>query len=194
MSIRRPQSRNASHGNPTRGGTVPPLPSIPSLSRIPSSPLPGVSTLELPGRPTTPIGLTMLPVPVDRSPSKSDNFAQRKATRRLSLHPSGPGGQGSATSPSLPAGLTGGEKEKAASCVGGTRKPVSPPGRGNVSPPGTGKGGMGASQSLLGMSRIGRPNSLGLASSRIGAPAAKEKEAQKSGRFRSGSVGWGRER
>ncbi|KAG9080615.1 NADH:ubiquinone oxidoreductase [Ceratobasidium sp. 370] len=195
MSIRRPQSRNASHGNPTRGGgTVPPLPSIPSLSRIPSSPLPGANSLELPGRPTTPTGLMMLPVPVDRSPSKSDNFAPRKSTRRLSLHPSGPGGQGSATSPALPAGLTGGGKEKAATCVGGTRKPVSPPGRGNVSPPGTGKGGMGPSQSMLGMSRIGRPNSLGLGSSRIGVPAAKEKEVQKSGRFRSGSVGWGRER
>ncbi|KAG8745068.1 NADH:ubiquinone oxidoreductase [Ceratobasidium sp. 414] len=195
MSIRRPQSRNASHGNPTRGGGMAlPLPSIPSLSRIPSSPLPGISSLELPGRPATPIGLMMLPVPVDRSPSKSDNVAPRRSTRRLSLHPSGPGGLGSATNPALPAGLTGGEKARATSNVGGTRKPVSPPGRGSVSPPGTGKNGMGPSQSMLGMSRIGRPNSLGLASSRIGAPAAKEKEVQKSGRFRSGSVGWGRER
>ncbi|KAG9102525.1 NADH:ubiquinone oxidoreductase [Ceratobasidium sp. 392] len=194
LSIRRPQSRNASHGNPTRTGIAPALPSIPSLSRIPSSPLPGTSDLELPGRPTTPIGLTMLPVPTDRSPSKSDNFAIRRSTRKLSLHPAGPGGYGTATSPSLPAGLTGGDKQKASSVVGGTRKPASPPARASVSPPASGKNGMGASQSMLGMSRIGRPNSLGLSSSKLNVPVPKEKEAAKSGRFRSGSVGWGRDR
>jgi hypothetical protein len=193
MTIRRPQSRNASHNSTlamsTRGGHIPPpLPSIPSLSRIPSSPLPGTSdeSIFFPGRPTTPTSGTMLPVPTDRSPSKSDNFTLRKSTRRLSLHPSGHGGRGSATSPTLPAGMTGGSRSSAS--VGGTRKPVySPPragaGKGNVP-------AVGSSQNILGMSRIGRPNSIGVPSGQTGA-AGKEKQT---GRFRSGSVGWGRDR
>ncbi|QRV85041.1 hypothetical protein RhiJN_13057 [Ceratobasidium sp. AG-Ba] len=209
MTIRRPQSRNASHGGNMMAA---PLPSIPSLSRIPSSPLPGSADLSnddyfFPNRPTTPSSsMTMLPMPVDRSPSKSEQIGNRRPARRLSLHPSGHHGApglGSATTPALPAGLTGG----GSASVSG--KPISPPRKSmspsasagiKMSPPGKKSPGtgMGASQSMLGMSRIGRPSSFGLASSRIGAPATaatKDKAgAGAAGRTRSGSVGWGRER
>ncbi|KAF8597580.1 hypothetical protein BDV93DRAFT_479327 [Ceratobasidium sp. AG-I] len=200
MSIRRPQSRTASHSHtnsaPTRGGlygqsSIPyPLPSIPSLSHIPSSPLLGADDEKrlLPGRPTTPTGGTMLFAPSERSPSKSDNFALRKSTRRLSLHPAGPGGRGTATSPTLPLGMTSAGGGSSASVGGGTRKVVSsPPRAGNQAK----SNAVSSSQSMLGMSRIGRPSSVGVPTKAASA-AGKEKGKEGTGRFRSGSVGWGR--
>lgn len=181
MSIRRPQSRNTSRNSlssSTNGDDLPsaiptPLSAVPSLSRIPASPLPASEKNVLYGRPMTPIGMTMLPLPSERSPSKSDNLAVRRSTKQLSMHPSGQGGRGTAANPKLPTDLT-------------TRKVSSPP-----RPP-AGKANHGGSgQNKLGMSRIGRPNSIGLTTSRVGAPG-KDKDKEGPGRFRSGSVGWNR--
>lgn len=200
MTIRRPQSRTASHSHttsaPARGGlygqsSIPyPLPSIPSLSHIPASPLLGIDDERhlLHSRPTTPTGGKMLPVPIDRSPSKSDNFTLRKSTRRLSMHPAGPGGRGTATSPTLPPGMTGAGGGSSASVGGGTRKVVSSPPRNQAK---SNNSNVSSSQSMLGMSRIGRPNSIGVPAKAASA-AGKEKGKEGTGRFRSGSVGWGR--
>ncbi|KDN42020.1 hypothetical protein RSAG8_07065, partial [Rhizoctonia solani AG-8 WAC10335] len=192
MSIRRPQSRNSSrnpfstsvNGSHDGPSSIPmPLSAAPSLARIPASPLPARAGASEDrnnffARPTTPLGLTMLPVPVpiDRSPSKSENMNFRRSTRTLSMHPSGHAGRGTAANPHLP-GLSGtrivsSPPRKVASSP---RKVSSPP-RGGVN---------------LGASRIGRPGSFGLAGKQAG---NEEKKEGLSGRFRSGSVGWNRER
>ncbi|CUA72771.1 Nuclear distribution protein nudE homolog 1 [Ustilago maydis 521] [Rhizoctonia solani] len=192
MSIRRPQSRNSSrnpfstsvNGSYDGPSSIPmPLSAAPSLARIPASPLParaggGEDRNNFFARPTTPIGLKMLPVPVpvDRSPSKSENLNVRRTTRTLSMHPAGHAGRGTAANPHLP-GLSN------------TRKVSSPPRRVPSSPqkmPSPPRGGAN-----LGASRIGRPGSFGLSGRQAG---KDEKKEGPPGRFRSGSVGWNRER
>lgn len=77
-----------------------------------------------------------------------------------------------------------------ASVGGGTRKVVSsPPRAANQAK----SNAVGSSQSMMGMSRIGRPNSVGVPG-KAASSAGKEKGKEGTGRFRSGSVGWGRER
>lgn len=185
MSIRRPLSRNSSRNslpsstNGDQSAIPTPLSAVPTLSRIPASPLPNSNASEERNaffrRPSTPIGMTLLPLPTDRSPSKSENLNVRR--KQLSMHPGGQGAGGTATSPTLPNNLTN-----------GTRKVSSPPraqaGKTNSA---------AANQNKLGMSRIGRPNSVGVTASRLGAPG-KDKGKDATGRFRSGSVGWNRER
>ncbi|CAE6462488.1 unnamed protein product [Rhizoctonia solani] len=190
MSIRRPQSRSSSrnplsssvNGSLDGPSSIPmPLSAAPSLARIPASPLPARASENRNNffaRPTTPVGLAMLPVPAlgDRSPSKSENFNVRRSTRTLSMHPSGHAGRGSAANPHLP-GLSGTRN------VSSPPRKVPPSPRKVSSPP---RGGAN-----LGASRIGRPGSFGLSGRQAGKDDKKEGP---SGRFRSGSVGWNRER
>ncbi|CAE6419794.1 unnamed protein product [Rhizoctonia solani] len=192
MSIRRPQSRNSSrnplassvNGSFDGPSSIPmPLSTAPSLARIPASPLPARTAPNEDrnnffARPTTPIGLTMLPVPVpvDRSPSKSENLNVRRTARTLSMHPSGQAGRGTAASPHLP-GLSAARK------VSSPPRNVSSSPRKVSSPP---RGGAN-----LGASRIGRPGSVGINGKQTGKDDKKEGP---SGRLRSGSVGWNRQR
>ncbi|KAJ1301319.1 hypothetical protein OPQ81_003721 [Rhizoctonia solani] len=190
MSIRRPQSRsssrnplfssvNGSHDGPS---SIPmPLSAAPTLARIPASPLPARGGANEDrnnffARPTTPVGLGLLPVPTDRSPSKSENLNVRRSARTLSMHPAGHAGRGSAANPHLP-GLSG------------TRNVSSPPRKVSSSPRKVTSPPRGGAN--LGASRIGRPSSVGVAGKQAGKDDKKEAP---SGRFRSGSVGWNRQR
>ncbi|CCO31958.1 Nuclear distribution protein nudE homolog 1 [Rhizoctonia solani AG-1 IB] len=190
MSIRRPSSRNSTrnpfstsvNGSYDGPSSIPmPLSTAPSLARIPASPLParaGTSHDHNPfARPTTPTNLKMLPVPVpiERSPSKSESFNMRRSTRTLSMHPSGHTGRGTAANPHLP-GLSGARKVSSPPRKVSSPQKVSSPPRGGAN---------------LGGSRIGRPSSYGLSGKQSG---KDDKKASPSGRLRSGSVGWNRER
>ncbi|ELU36341.1 hypothetical protein AG1IA_09630 [Rhizoctonia solani AG-1 IA] len=190
MSLRRPSSRNSSrnpfstsvNGSYDGPSSIPmPLSAAPSLARIPASPLPARTSINQDhnpfARPITPVGLAMLPppVPADRSPSKSESFNMRRSTRTLSMHPSGHTGRGTATNPHLP-GLSGARKVSSPPRKVSSPQKVSSPPRGGAN---------------LGASRIGRPGSYGLSGKQSG---KDDKKASPSGRLRSGSVGWNRER
>ncbi|QRW26105.1 hypothetical protein RhiXN_11182 [Rhizoctonia solani] len=177
MSLRRPSSRNSSrnpfstsvNGSYDGPSSIPmPLSAAPSLARIPASPLPARTSINQDhnpfARPITPVGLAMLPPPVPADRSPSKSESFNMRRSTRTLSMHPSGHTGRGTATNPH--LPG---------LSGARKVSSPP-----------RGGAN-----LGASRIGRPGSYGLSGKQSG---KDDKKASPSGRLRSGSVGWNRER